>query len=172
MPTARALRQPLALLLLSALLAGLASCGYSTRPGRLRAGLETVAVPYFENRSDEPAVQIELTDQVVQGLIADRTLKVVEEGAAQALVLGTVREFRYVEAFFGSDRQADEYQIQATVEVTVVDRASGDTLAGPRAVRGNASYLLSEGSAGEAAARRDVAEEIVQGILNLVIEEW
>lgn len=172
MPTARSLRPSLAILLLLSLLAQLSACGYSTRPGRLRAGLETVAVPYFENRSDEPAVEIELTDQVVQGLISDRTLRVVEEGAAQALVLGTVRQFRYVEAFFGSDRQADEYQIQAMVEVTVVDRATGDTLAGPRDVRGNASYLLSEGAGGEAAARADVAEEIVQGILNLVIEEW
>jgi hypothetical protein len=149
-----------------------AGCGYSTTPGRVRPGLETVAVPYFENRSEEPEVEVGLTEAVINGLIADRTLKVVEEGEADALVLGTIKSYAFREAFFGSDRQAEEYKIMIAVEVSLVDRGTNDVIAGPQVIRGEGAYLISEGAAGEAAARTTAAKQIVDGILNLVIEEW
>ncbi len=148
------------------------ACAYGLRPGKLRPGLETVAVPYFENRSTEPEIEVELTEAILQGLIDDRTLRVTEENVADALVLGTVRRYSFKEAFFGADRQAEEYRIDIEVEVRVVERASGEVLAGPQRIRGTGSYYLEEGPAGEAEARDQAAQMIVEGILNLVVEEW
>lgn len=156
-------------LLAVALVAG---CGYGLRAGKLRPGLERVAVPYFDNRSDEPQIEIELTEAVIAGLVADRTLRIAEESEAQALVLGTVRRYTFGEAFFGSDRRAEEYRIDIEVEVRVVEREGDEVIAGPQRIRGTGSYYLSEGQAGEAEARAQAARMIVEGILNLVVEEW
>lgn len=148
-------------------------CGlYTVKPGRVRPGLETVAVPYFENRSDEPDIEVEFTEAVIEGLIADRTLRVVEEDVSDALVLGTIRGYKFQEVFFGEDRQAEEYQITVSMEVSLVERATNETIAGPRSITGRGSYLLSEGLTGEQQARADAATQLVEGILNLVVEEW
>lgn len=150
----------------------LAGCAYGLRAGRLREGLERVAVPYFENESTEPELEILLTEQVIAGLIADRTLQVVDEPEADAVVVGTIRSYRTDEAHFGADRQAEEYEVQIVVEVTLTDRTKGDPIAGPKDVRGTAAYRIEDGEAGEDAARKQAAQQIVDGILNLVIEEW
>jgi hypothetical protein len=166
-------RRALGLLLLLFLAAtGLCSCAYGFKSGRLRPGLSTVAVPFFENRSREPDVEIELTEAIIAGLVADRTLQVVDEEQADAIVQGVLKKFEFVEAFFGTQRQADEYKIRIVVEVTMVDRDTQETIAGPKNVQGEGTYLTADGIDGETAARDIATKEIVEGILNMVIEEW
>ncbi|HEX9639939.1 MAG TPA: LptE family protein [Candidatus Krumholzibacteria bacterium] len=160
------------LLLLLMATASLCSCGYGFKSGRLRPGLRTVAVPFFENRSREPDVEIELTEAIIAGLGADRTLQVVDEEQADAIVHGVLRKFEFVEAFFGSERQADEYKVRILVEVTMTDRNTQETIAGPKNVQGEGTYLTADGIEGETAAREVATKEIVEGILNMVIEEW
>lgn len=149
-----------------------AGCGYSFKPGQVREGLETVGVAYFENRSTEPEVEVELTEAILQGLIADRTLRIAEEEVADAVLYGIIRRYAFREAFFGQERQAEEYRVDIEVEVQMIDRRSGEPIVGPTRVQGTGSYYLEDGPEGEAAAREQAAVMIVQGILNLVIEEW
>jgi hypothetical protein len=153
-------------------LALLSGCAYGLKAGRLREGLERVAVPYFENQSTEPELEIQLTERIIAGLIADRTLQVVDEPQADAIVVGVINGYQTAEAHFGADRQAEEYEVRISVKVTLTDRATGESLVGPRDLRGTASYRIEDGAAGEAAAREQAAKQIVDGILNLVIEEW
>jgi hypothetical protein len=150
----------------------LGSCGYSFKAGQVREGLDTVAVAFFENRSTEPNVEVALTEIIIQGLIADRTLRIAEESVADAVLYGIIRRYTFKEAFFGEDRQAEEYRIDIEVEVQMVDRRSGEPIVGPQRVKGTGSYYLSEGPEGEAAARDQAAVMIVQAIINLVVEEW
>ena len=150
----------------------LGACGYSFTPGKVREGLETVGVAYFENRSTEPDVEVALTEVIIQGLIADRRLRIADENVADAVLYGVIRRYEFKEAFFGADRQAEEYRIDIEVEVQMVDRRSGETILGPERVKGTGSYYLEEGSEGEAGARQQAATMIVDGILNLVTEEW
>lgn len=150
----------------------LAGCGYSFSPGKVREGLETVAVAYFENRSTEPDAEVVLTEAIIQGLINDRRLRIAEEGEADAVLYGTIRRYEFKEAFFGADRQAEEYRVNLEVEVQMVDRRTGETIVGPERIQGSGSYYLEEGTEGETAARQQAATMIVEGILNLVTEEW
>lgn len=159
-------------LALGLLVLSLAGCAYGLRAGKLRPGIESVAVPYFENRSSEPGIEVELTEAILDGLIQDRTLRVTEENRADVLVIGVVRRYNFQEAFFGADRQAEEYRIDIEVEVEMVRRDDDETVAGPKVLRGSGSYYIDEGPAGEQAAREEAADAIVEGILNLVVEDW
>ena len=158
-----------ALILLTAFLG---SCGYGFKSGQVREGLDTVAVPFFENRSTEPDAEVALTEIIIRGLIADRTLRIAEEGVADAVLYGTIRRYTFTPVFFGADRQAEEYRVDIEVEVQLVDRRSGEPLVESQRVKGTGSYNLSEGPEGEAIAREQAGVMIVQAIINLAVEEW
>jgi outer membrane lipopolysaccharide assembly protein LptE/RlpB len=165
-------RHLLALVLVFVLATLVGGCAYSLRQGKLRPGIESVAVPYLVNRSNEPDIEVELTDAILTGLIDDRTLRVTEENRADVLVVGVVRRYSFQEAFFGADRQAEEYRIDIEIEVELRRRDDDEIVAGPKIMRGTGSYYIAEGPTGEEAARAEAAQMIVEGILNLVIEEW
>jgi len=159
-------------LLLAALLAGLGGCGYGLTPGRVKPGLESVAIPYFENETTEPELEIAITDAIIAGIIKDRTLRYTDGQDADALILGKITFFKIQEVFFGEDRQAQEYEVRVACKVSLVDRATGDVLVKPTTIRGKGSYYTDEGPEGEQKARLAAADELVRAILSLVIEEW
>ncbi len=154
------------------LLAGLCGCAYGFRAGQVRQGLETIAVPYFENRTSEPNLDVEFTEAIIDALITDRTVRVTEEDAADAVLLGTIRRYRVNEAFFGADRQADEFELEIEVEVSLVSRSGGDVIVEPKQLRGKGNFYVDDGIEGELLARNEAAEAIVRGILDLVVEPW
>jgi len=163
------------LTLLGALLLAttLSACAYGFTPGRVRPGLDTVSVPFFENRSREPDAELVLTEAIVQGIIDDRTLKVVDGQYADAEIRGVLQRYEFIESFYSADdRQADEQKIRIICQVTMIDRKTQDPIVGPRTVSGEGTYLLADGAEGEESARQIATQEIVEGILNMVIEEW
>lgn len=163
------LRATILLLIVSV---GSAGCGYGFRSGQVREGLDTVGVAFFENRSTEPGVEVDLTETVIRFLIEDRTLRIADEQVADAILYGTIRRYTFKEAFFGEDRTAEEYRVDIEVEVQMVDRRSGESIIGPQTVRGTGSFFIEDGPEAEEQARLDAATMIVEGILNLVVEEW
>ncbi|HKI83971.1 MAG TPA: LPS assembly lipoprotein LptE [Candidatus Krumholzibacteria bacterium] len=160
---------PLWILLLACVLSG---CGYGLTPGRVKPGLESVAVPYFENETTEPELEVSLTDAIIAGIVADRTLRLTEENQADALILGKITFFKIQEVFFAENRQAQEYEVRVACEVSLVDRATGDVIVKPTTIRGKGDYFTDEGPEGEENARKEAADELVRAILALVIEEW
>ena len=147
-------------------------CGYGLTPGRVTPGLESVAIPYFENETTEPQIEVPITDAIIAGIIKDRTLRYTTEEEADALILGKITFFKIQEVFFGEDRQAEEYEVRVACEISLVDRATGDVLIKPTTIRGKGSYYTDEGPEGEEKARQEAGDELVRAILSLVIEEW
>jgi hypothetical protein len=153
-------------------LALVAGCGYGFKSGQVREGLETVGVGFFENRTTEPDAELALTEAVIRLLIEDRTLRIADEQVADAILYGIIRRYQFQTAYSGADRQAEEYRLDITVEVQLVDRRSGETIIGPERVNGTGSFFVDDGPEAEEQARLDAFTMIVQGILNLVVEEW
>ncbi len=158
--------------LLILLLLVIQGCGYGLTPGRVKPGLESVGIPYFENATFEPEVEVALTDAIIAGIIADRTLRYTDPETADALILGTITYFKFEEVFFGTNRQAEEYQLRIRCEVSLVNRASGEVIVEKTRLEGKGQYYVDEGIEGEDRARVLAGEELVRGILSLVIEEW
>lgn len=161
--------------LLSAItvLAVLAGCGvYSTKPGRLREGLASLAVPIFDNRTSEPGIEIDLTEDIVDGLIDDRTVRITDENDADAVLIATIRRYRVGESFYGGDRSAEEYRVELQVEVEIVSRTTRESLAGPQNLTESSTYSIAGGEQAEDDARQEVVDGIVRKIRDLVLEKW
>jgi len=164
----------MAALLLAILVAAPGGCGvYSASSGRVDESLKRIAVQYFDNRTPEPNLGVDLADAVTLALQTDNTLKVVDEASADTILSGVVNRYVRKEQFARSDLTVTEYQVQIAVTLTLVRRATGETLFKDRRFSGTGNYLL-DGSNGtsEATAREEAANEIVKDILALVVEDW
>src|SRR4030095_2819459 len=78
------------------------SCGYSTT-SRTAKDIKFIHVPFFENETAEPNLEISVTEQVIDNLVADNTLKVVSEDGADAILDGRIVEFTNKPFSFNQD---------------------------------------------------------------------
>lgn len=157
------------------MLAGcVAGCGvYSASSGRLDPALKRVAVPFLENRSAEPNIEVELTDLIIQALQDDNTLKVTDERNADTILSGKVLRYRLAEAFTSADLRVDEYQVQIVVELTMTVKATGKTLFAAKRLTGKGNYILNDpAGTSEASARGEAVDQIVREVVALVVEDW
>lgn len=154
-------------------ISGLLGCGvYSTSSGRVDERIRRVAVPYLDNLSTEPNIEIQLTASIIEALQDDNTLKVVDEGDADTILKGKVVRYRLKEVFATASQQVNEYQIQILVELELVMNATGEKIFEKKRITGSGNYILDDPDLTEADARLEAAAEIVREILALVVEDW
>jgi hypothetical protein len=162
------------MVILVVLLIAAAGCGvYSTSSGRIDDSIRLVAVPYFENRTAEPNIEVELTENIISALQDDNTLRVVDPRDAATELTGTVVRYNLREAFTTSELQVDEYQVQIMVELTMRVLETGDALFEKKRITGTGNFAVDDtGGSAEADARATAAAEIVREVLAAVVEDW
>jgi len=153
-----------------------AGCGvYSTSSGRVDDSLRWVNVPYLENATAEPNIEIELTDAIISALQDDNTLRVVGPEAARVELAGRVVGYKLREAFTsstGGNMQVDEYQVQISVELTMRRLDGGENVFTRKRINGSGNFILGDGATSEQTARGEAAAEIVREVLGLIVEDW
>jgi outer membrane lipopolysaccharide assembly protein LptE/RlpB len=172
MKKCRPLRSAVALALLSA--AGLvAGCGYSTT-SRTAKDIKSIYVPFFENRTPEPQLEISVTERIINNLVQDNTLKVVPEAAADAVLDGQIVGFKNQPFSFNQELNAEEYHVVVTVVVTLFNRRTNEPIWENRNFVGDGSYFVENvenGRTYEDAVEESV-REITERILNLTVQDW
>jgi len=148
-------------------------CGvYSSSSGRVDETIRQVAIPYLDNQSPEPNIEIELTEAIIDALQDDNTLKVVDESSAQSILSGRVVQYRLKEAF-AQDQRVNEYQVQIMVELAFTVRATGEKIFEKKRLTGTGNYILNDPDGrDETSARQEAATEIVREVLALIVEDW
>lgn len=171
-PAAASLRG--ALLLLLACVPLLGGCGvYSATSGRIDPSIRRVAVEFFENRTSEADLGIELAELVIAALQADNTLRVVDYESADSVIEGTVTRYHLRQASISAQQQVDEFQVQIALELSFRVKATNSFLFERRTFSGVGNFFLDESDGTtEATARREAAVEIVKNVLAQVVEDW
>ena len=148
-------------------------CAYTTNP-KTPKDIKTIAVPFFENRTSEPNLEIDVTDQVINFLVEDNTLKVTDEVDADAVLDGTIVSFRNVPFSFNRDLNAEEYHVLVTVEVTLYSRRLNKPIWGKKLIKGDGNYFVDapEGEFTFDDALAEAINEITDIIINLTVQDW
>jgi outer membrane lipopolysaccharide assembly protein LptE/RlpB len=109
-----------------ALLSVLASCGYRFTPvgGVVPEGMKTIAVPVFINGTNEPFVDTELTQAVVDEFLFDGRLKVVSLERADIVLRGKVIKFDLAALSYTADSHVQQYMVNMSVNVSIEDAKS------------------------------------------------
>jgi hypothetical protein len=97
-------------------------CGvYSFSGDALPSHIRTVAVPLFENQTAEYGIRENITDQIIDRLVADGRLRVVGREAADSVIRGVVVDYKNQAYTFDKSENVQEYIVRIYVDVSYED---------------------------------------------------
>jgi len=159
----------------AATLLTLCGCGYYSTTSRTAKDIKSVAVPFFENDTSEPNLEVTITEQIIDNLVLDNTLKVKDEEYADAVLTGVIIEFFNRPFSFDTELNAQEYHVVIKVKATLYDRRKNLPIWENKIISGDGNYFVEV--VGEEAQTFDGAvsesvREITERILNMTVQDW
>lgn len=151
----------------------LAGCGPYHLGTTLPDNMKTVFVPTFENRTNEPGIEIDVTNAVISRFRVDGNLAPVSEEEADTVLLGKIIGWqRRVLTYTGEDEdEVEEYRLFVIAAITFRDRRTGEVLIPQQRVRGYADFFVSDSlpeseQEAQPAAFKDLARRIVDAAIS------
>ena len=153
----------------------LGGCGYYSTSSRTAKDIKSVAVPFFENNTSEPNLEVTITELIIDNLVLDNTLKVKDEEYADAVLTGEVVEFYNRPFSFDTELNAQEYLVVIKVKATLFDRRKNIAIWKDAIISGDGNYFVEAigdpAQTFEGAVAQSV-REITERILNMTVQEW
>lgn len=168
-------RPAAALLALLAVLPWTGCIGYklgSSLPGNVR----TIQVPVFENQTDEPLLEADLTREVIGAIQRDATFTVVRGSQpADAVLRVSLKQFLMTPVGYTADNvsQADTYRMTIAASFQLVQTSTGKVLSQHARVHGQAIVSLSgDMTSSKLAALPEASRELARDIVDKITETW
>ena len=120
-------------------------CGYHFigQNSEVLSGINSIAIPYFENKTYQSGLERYVTEALVDEFVKSRTIAIVSEGEADAVIRGVIEEFREYVSAFGKDNNALEYGTFLTLSVTLEKKDTGEVLWRNKGLTHIDDYLVS-----------------------------
>ncbi len=139
--------------LLPALLAVLTSCGYhlSGTGGLVPRGVRTISVPVFFNSTNEPNVDVEVTQAVVEEFLTDGRLKVVSLEDAELALRGKIMKYEAIPVSYNPASYVQQYRVRLVVDAVLEDLRSKKVLWQEKGIESNfiSDYAVTIGTPGD-----------------------
>ncbi len=152
------------------------SCTYYGTTSRTAGDIARISVPYFSNKTSEPDVEIEITDQIILGIAKDNTLKVVDETEADASLEGTVMKYRNTPFTFSEGEtqiQAEQYRLMIEIKVSLFSPSQNAYIYEDKLIRAHGDYYLeTTADQNYENAIEEVYQDLVEGILAATVQDW
>ncbi len=155
----------------------ISGCGYYGTTSRTAGEIKDISVPYFDNDTAEPNIEIEITQRIIDGIINDNTLKVVADEESDAVLEGAITEYRnepftFVEGA-NSDIQAEQYRLFIQLNVSLFDRSKNQYVWENEKIQAHGDYYLeSTTEQNYENALKNVYTDLVDGILSNTVQDW
>ena len=166
------LRSGVRSLLTVALVAGCGLWPYGFAGGGLPAHIRSVAVLVFDNETAVSDLPREINESLRRELQSRLGLREAPESQANAIVNGKILRYEAdIPVGFSADPSratTARRKLQITVDISIVDQASGKTLLERRALVAEGEYAESA----EVAGRRQAIEKLVDEIVRGVQSQW
>lgn len=145
---------------------------YGFTGGGLPSHVRTVAIVPFENQTATPELPRELTDALRTRLHDRLGLRDASESKASSIVRGTIQRYEIdiPIGYSANNRQSTTARrmLQLVVDIEMIDQVTGKTL-------WQRKGLLAEGQyeeRGEATARKEAIDRIVNGLIEGAQSQW
>lgn len=163
----------LAFLALAAIL-GLSACtDVALRPG-LPDYISKLAVPTFQNRTSQPNVNNELTQEVTQNFLIDGRIDLVSSDQANAILEGTVVQYLLEPLLLDVHNTPQQYKMRVILRLSLKDTKAGKPIWTEDAFEDSTTYYVANTLGitpeDENTARRRLIQQIARKIVSRVIE--
>ncbi|MCU0610811.1 MAG: LPS assembly lipoprotein LptE [Candidatus Eisenbacteria bacterium] len=143
---------------------------------RTSTHIRSVAVPFFENRTDRFGLESQVTEAVARGFLEDGDLRVVAEHEADSVLRGVITRYENKAAVFDQLEQVTTMRVTITADITYRDLVSGAAVWEQKGLSAWGQYRLVPSTGLPAQTEEDGQIEaigrLVQEILARSIETW
>jgi hypothetical protein len=150
----------------------ISGCIYSFSGSTLPAHLKTVEIPLFANKSLEPNIADEVTQELSKQLLTSNLLKVVQKNG-NAEISGSVTSYVNTPYTFGASdtRQVNvsQYVVRITADVEFMDKKNDEAIY-KGTVTGEGIYDLQKEN--EQTGKTKAIQELVQRIMQNSVQGW
>jgi hypothetical protein len=105
--------------------------------------IRTIAVPYFINKTYEPAVDRIFTDALVNEFVESREFTLTTEDKADVVMRGVLKSLEEKTISHNRKDRALEYRVTVTLEFSVEERATGKVIWRDRNITHNEEYRVN-----------------------------
>ena len=132
--------------------------------------MRTVSVPSFRNESDVQELGAVMTRQVLREFQREGTFSIRAEGNSAVEVQGVVKEAGSPLSAYDrrSGLRIASYEMEATVLVSVIDKANGRVLVDNRPYKAKASFAAGQDIS---TARRDASGRLAEDLARQVVDD-
>jgi len=137
-------------------------CGYhrARSDNPQLAGVSTIAIPYFKNKTFEPEAEKVFAYAFVNEFIESKRLRVVGEHEADLVLRGTVKKLVEDTIAYNRDDKALEYRMDVVVDIQVERRASGEVVWKRKNLRHSEEFPVGDNVVLSEAAKRAALEKL------------
>ena len=137
--------------------------------------VKSVYVPTFENKTNEPFIEADVTREVITGIQRDGTLKVVNEAQADTVLKVTLSSFIFTPIAYNREHrtQANEYRLILTASYVLTHARTGKVISQHPRVQGETiASLVGDMSTSKRAALPEASKELAKEIVDRIVETW
>jgi len=151
------------------LLSSLLGCGYHFpgQSGALPEGVEKLYVPLFINKTAEPQLENKMTSRVSEVFSRNNKISQVEKSEyAEAVLLGTIRDYETRAVSYGSNDNIGEYRSTMVVDVVLQQADTERSL-----WQGNVSWSDEYSASDDKNLQEDLEQQAIDEITLRLAEE-
>lgn len=146
----------------------ISGCGVYSFSGSVGSSIETIAVPIFENETVEFGIAEDLSTGVIDGFVADNTLKVVGRSKADATLEGTITKYERIAYTYDENDQVQEYKVIITLGARLTKK-DGGIIWEETALTAYGIYKAEEE---EETGQDRAIEKIAEDVVNRTVRDW
>ena len=151
----------------------LCGCAYTTQTYFLPAGIQTVHIATFENKTDQPNIENELRLKIISAFQNDGNLKIVPLSEADAVLTGTVKDYSRQPLRYINNESVREYRLQIGVDFEFNALLENKIIVKENNFFGDSSfYLTGDSVAAERQARCSALDDLASRVLNRIVTLW
>ena len=143
---------------------------------RTDSQINSVAIPFFENRTTQFGLSEMLTSEIARAFVEDGDLKVVDEHVADAVLRGSITKYDVKAAVFDQTESVSKMRVSITLDITYTNLINNTVVWEQKGLVKWGEYrLVAEGNE-EVETEEDGQDEAIQKIVDEIIarsiETW
>ncbi|MCJ7508223.1 MAG: LPS assembly lipoprotein LptE [candidate division Zixibacteria bacterium] len=144
------------------------SCGPYSFHGTSLPGVNSIAIPSFENQTAEYGLSESITEKLVDGFVQNHVLKVLNQKEADAILYGTITKYQRRAYTYDEQENIKEYISEIYVKVWLEDKNKKRNL-WEENMKGWGVYSVTEE---ETQGKERAVEKLVEDIINRTVKSW